>query len=206
MRRRGVFQRTVSGVLTLLMILAALGVPATAAGKETQLQLYRNHPGENLPFQAVNLLPGDSVSQTFRLQVSYSGSITVHFRADVRQGYEKLAEVLKCRVSLNDKEIYDGLMADMPESLSTTVKAPEKELEYRITAYLDTSVGNEYMSKELYADFRWWVEKQDQGSLTPPKTGDRFPLVSAALVMGCSGAALVFFWIRRKKGEADGST
>lgn len=203
MRKQRFCWRMISAALVLLLVLATLGTPAAAAEKETDLQLYRRHPEENQPFQAVNMFPGDSVSKTYRLQVFYTDSITVHFRADVRPGYEKLAEVLKCRVALDGREVYDGLMAQMPESIQSTMKTPEKEMEYQITAYLDTSVGNAYMAKELLADFRWWVEKQDQGGLTPPKTGDRFPLLPTALVMGCSGALLLFF-VRRKKEEPDG--
>ncbi len=194
----------ISAALVLLLALTNFGIFAAAAEKKTDLRLFRRHPEENQPFQAVNMFPGDSVSKTYRLRVYYSGSITVHFRADVRPGYEKLAEVLKCRVALNGREVYDGLMAQMPESIDSTMKTPETELEYQITAYLDTSVGNAYMAKELFADFRWWVEKQDQGGLTPPKTGDEFPLMPAALVMGCSGVLLLFFLPRRRKEEPDG--
>lgn len=204
MRKQRFCWRMISAALALLLVLATLGTPAAAAEKETDLQLYRRHPEENQPFQAANMFPGDSVTKTYRLQVFYTDSITVHFRADVRPGYEKLAEVLKCRVAVDGREVYDGLMAQMPESIHSTMKTPETEMEYEITAYLDTSVGNAYMAKELLADFRWWVEKQDQGGLTPPKTGDRFPLIPTALVMGCSGALLLLLLGRRKKEEPDG--
>lgn len=199
MREKIKFWRVTACFFALFLLLAAVIVPAAA--EDTELQLYRRHPEENEPFRSVNMFPGDEVSKTYRLTVSYTGSITVHFRANVRPGYEKLAQVLKCRVTAAGEEVYDGLMAGMPSSLPRTIKDPEKELTYEITAYLDTSVGNEYMGQELVADFRWWVEKQDQSSLTPPKTGDDFPLVPLALGMGVSAAVILILVIRLKKKE-----
>ena len=203
MRKQRNIWRAVSAVLAVLVLVSVWSLPAAATETKTDLQLYRRHAEENQPFQAANMLPGDSVTKTYRLQVSYKDSITVHFWAEVRPGYEKLAEVLRCRVTLNGAQIYDGLMASMPHGIAHTMKSPEKELEYQITAYLDTSVGNEYMAKELLADFRWWVDKQDEGGLEPPpKTGDEFPVVPTALMMGISAALIVFFLARTKKKEA----
>ena len=159
------------------------GAVASAEGGNVTLGLYRGHAEDTIPFQVVNMFPGDTESKQYHLEVSYKGSVTVHFRADVRAGYEKLAEVLKCKVSLNGVQLYDGLMRDMPESLSRALprsRGTTASLDYDITVYLDTSVGNEYMGKELYADFRWWVDENNSGSNDPskpggliaPKTGD----------------------------------
>ena len=142
-----------------------------AEGEEVTLKLYRNHVEDSTPFQVNNMFPGDAETKSYYLEVSYKGNLTVHFRADVRSGYEKLAEVLKCRVSLgNGTLLYDGLMKDMPDSIPYTLPYSSGTTEtviYDITAYLDTSVGNEYMAKELYADFRWWVN-EDGGSSDEP--------------------------------------
>ena len=40
------------------------------------------------------MFPGDAETKHFRVQVSYHDQVTVHFRATVRPGYEKLAEVM----------------------------------------------------------------------------------------------------------------
>ena len=45
----------------------------------------------------------------------------------------------------------------MPESLSCKLNKTQ-EVDYEITAWLDTSVGNEYQDQELIADFHWWLE------------------------------------------------
>ena len=167
-----------------------------AEGEEVTLKLYRNHADDSTPFHVSNMFPGDAETKSYYLEVSYKGNLTIHFRADVRNGYEKLAEVLNCRVSLRDgTQLYNGLMKDMPDSIQYTLPYSSGTTEtviYDITAYLDTSVGNEYMAKELYADFRWWVnedsggsdepddptdpsdpiEPSEPGELIPPQTGD----------------------------------
>ena len=110
------------------------------------------------------MFPGDSETKYFRVRVSYHDKITVHYKATVRLGYEKLAEVMKVRVNLlsTGETMYDGLMGDMSESLThklASQKSITDELDYEITVYLDTSVGNDYQNKDLIADFKWWVEE-----------------------------------------------
>lgn len=119
---------------------------------------------------------GDSVAKDFDVRVSHSNPVEVYFHADIRPGYEKLSEVMMLRIELPDYGVtlYDGLMRDMPSDVMHTIYS-EKHILYRMTAYLDTSVGNDYQFKELIADFRWWfVEYSDYLStnITAEKTMD----------------------------------
>lgn len=167
---------TLSATPMTVRTVSAKSVVDKAEGEEVTLKLYRNHADDSTPFQVNNMFPGDVEQKSYFLEVSYKGNLTVHFRADVRNGYEKLAEVLKYRVSLGDGTLlYDGLMKDMPSSIPYTLPYSSGTTEtvvYEITAYLDTSVGNEYMAKELYADFRWWVNEDGGGSDDPDNPSD----------------------------------
>ena len=130
------------------------------------LYLYDRNPGDNTPFNVTNMFPGDIETKYFLVRVVHKGDIILRFHAEARPGYEKLAEVLKCRVVLPESGdiLYDGLMRDMPESLNVDLQTDSEitsEAYYEITAYLETSVGNEYMQTELVADFTWWVEETD---------------------------------------------
>lgn len=142
--------------------------------KTTTLKIYRNHADDSTAFKVNNMFPGDVETKSYFLEVSYKGNVTIYFHADIAKEYEKLAEVLKCTVTVRDGQVlYDGLMKDMPQSLSYTLSNGDKVTEndiYDISVYLETSVGNEYMNKELCADFRWWVN--DDGALVTPSTGD----------------------------------
>lgn len=138
---------------------------------DVSLRIYRSHTEDGTPFRTGNLFPGDRETKTYSLEVSHSGSVTLHFRADVRNGYETLAEVLKCRVCVDGAPLYDGLLRDVSLSRALPdIGGATETLRYEITVYLDTDVGNEYMAKELYADFQWWVTESEQ--LIPPLTGD----------------------------------
>lgn len=150
------------------------------SAKETVISIYKNHAEDSEPFHLANMFPGDSETNVYLVEVSHKGTVTVRFHADIRAGYEKLAEVLKCKVVLRgeNKTLYDGLMRDMPESLNhriSSVFSKTTELTYDITVYLDTSVGNEYMNKELVADFRWWVEESGGDPTPPPGPDDTEP-------------------------------
>ena len=178
--------------------------------KAATIELYNKQPEENTAFAVGNMFPGDSETKYFRVRVSYHDKITVHYKATVRPGYEKLAEVLKVRVNLlsTGKTIYDGLMRDMPESLThklASKKSTTDELYYEITAYLDTSVGNDYQNKDLIADFKWWVE--ETGNLDDsPQTGDTSNILLWAVLAACSGSMMILLLVvrRRKEENANG--
>lgn len=199
-------------------------------GENVTLKIYRDHAEDSTPFQVKNMFPGDSETNSYYLEASYKGSVTVHFHAEICSGYEKLAEVLKCRVSVDGETLlYDGLMRDMPQSISYALPGSSGTTEtfvYNITVYLDTSVGNEYMEKELYADFQWWVNEDssdtptaptdpiaptwpnDPGELIPPKTGDNMHLCIWFLIAMASillNIVLLCMELRRKdeKQEED---
>ena len=173
--------------------------------KAATIELYNKQPEENTPFQVGNMFPGDSETKYFRVQVSYHDKITVHYKATVSPGYEKLAEVLKVRVNLlsTGETMYDGLMRDMPESLAhklASKKSTTDELYYEITAYLDTSVGNDYQNKDLIADFKWWVE--ETGNLDDsPKTGDTSNILLWAVLAACSGSMMILLLVVRRRKE-----
>ena len=173
--------------------------------KAATIELYNQQPEENTPFQVGNMFPGDVETKYFLVRVSYHDKITVHYKATVRPGYEKLAEVLKVRVKLlsTGETMYDGLMRDMPESLThklASKKSTTDELYYEITAYLDTSVGNDYQNKVLIADFKWWVE--ETGNLDDsPKTGDTSNILLWAVLAAGSLSMIIILHITRRRKE-----
>lgn len=180
------------------------------AKKAATVELYNKQPEENTAFTVGNMFPGDSETKYFRVRVSFHDTITVHYKATVRPGYEKLAEVLKVRVKLltTGETLYDGGIAAMPESLThklASKKSTTDELYYEITAYLDTSVGNDYQNKDLLADFKWWVE--ETGNLdNSPQTGDASNILLWALLAAGSLSVMLLLLVvlRRKEENANG--
>lgn len=193
---------------------ASESVPETAVSETTSVSsskarailLHNRKPEDNTPFQVTNMFPGDRETKYYCVKVSYKSDIVVRYHADIRPGYEKLAEVLKVKIRLldTDEVLYDGLMRDMPKSLNHALYTGEKtqsELYYEITAYLDTSVGNEYQDKELLADFRWWVEETD--NLDIPQTGDTSNIYLWICLGSVSLLLLLILIAKRRKEEAD---
>lgn len=183
----------------------AVSLSASGQARRVTLSLYRKQPEDNTPFNVVNMLPGDAVTQNYNVRVSHSGDVTVRFRAIIRPGYEKLAEVLMLRVKLlnTGETLYDGLMRDMPRSVNhklTASGSTTSDLEYELTAYLDTSVGNDYQNKTLSADFHWWVEGKEQSHLDSPKTGDDSRIVIFAVAAVAASIAVIILpvWRRRE--------
>lgn len=185
--------------------IAAIDTNTDSQTLATSIALYNNQPQDNTAFAIDNMFPGDNDTKYYGVQVSYHDAVTVHFGADVRMGYEKLAEVMKVKVKLlnNDEVMYDGLMKDMPDSVThklTSAESTTDELYYEITAYLDTSVGNEYQNQDLVADFNWWVE--ETGNLDKaPQTGDTLNLVLWIVVLTTSAALCLVLLVFRKKKE-----
>lgn len=105
---------------------AGAPVPTAARTGKVTIRLYDRSPEYNREFSVTNMFPGDAETQNDCVQVDHKGDVTVHFRAEVRPGYEKLAEVLKLRVSVGGSVVYDGLMAEMPAAVDTPLPAGQR--------------------------------------------------------------------------------
>ncbi len=157
--------------VTVLMLVAGAATPVFAAGPDVSLK--QNDTSTNVPFYVTNMFPGDSVSKEFSIQVpNHNEPLQVFFHADIRLGYEKLAEVLKCRIELVDGNalLYEGLMRDMPNSVTVEMQPGVNRIDFRITAFLTTDVGNPYQNQTLIADFRWWY-LEPSVPITPVEPG-----------------------------------
>lgn len=176
------------------------GVSSASQKNAQNISLYHRHTGDGVPFSVGNMFPGDAETQYYCIHVSHKSAVTLRFRASVQSGYDKLAEVLRVRVTLPDSGVvlYDGLMRDMPESVNVAMAAGTNEVYYQITAYLDTSVGNSYMDLPLKADFNWWVEESD-GETLAPRTADTAHIVLAVAAGVTACVVIVAVQVRRKK-------
>ncbi len=156
----------------ILMLQLVFGIMPAYAAEET---ITLNGPDESTrkDFTVRDMMPGDAVQKDYVLHISHKKSIDIMFRAEVLAGHEKLAEVLKLKVSVQGQAepLYDGLMKDMPVC-TYTLPASQKSATYRLTAYLDTTVGNKnaidtdgrrYQNQELKADFSWWYMPESGG-------------------------------------------
>lgn len=168
-------------------------------GEGVVLQLYAQNESASASFNASNLFPGDRVNKSYNIKVSHREDIEIFFTSDIKQGSEKLAEVLKITVKIDGEVMYDALIKDMP-TLEYLMPKDESETVFDVEVYLDNSVGNEYMNRALSADFKWWVEDEEALS---PKTGDSSNVlcyIAGIIVL----SVVVILLIKRKKEECNG--
>ncbi len=167
------------------------------------LSLHRFSPEEKEKFTAQNMLPGDCVSKEYEIAVSFKDCIDLCFYAPIKEDVLSVSDVLKCSVAIKDSGqiLYDGLLKDMPSCLTYRLYSKEKatkNVTYLISVYLDTSVGNEYMSGKLTADFNWWAENRE--NLISPETGFYgFIPVLYALIALTSFLVIIITVIKRKR-------
>ena len=166
------FVSVVAYLLCIMMFVFGISAKAYATEQAVYLSLESKNPTANVPFRMTNMFPGDSVTQYYILNVSYTGNITVNFQVSAENGEEKLLESLKIiiRQVETGQVLYEGMMADMPvlgQKLSTDSKSLTEELTYEITVGLSTSVGNEYQNEKLILNLSWWAEGD-----VPPESGN----------------------------------
>lgn len=130
-----------------------------------------NYASDPMVFE--NMFPGDRVSKTYKVLVHRQNPVSLWFRVDVHDNpaYDKLAEVLMLKLTVNSQEVYDGLLKDfnghnvgLPSFYEDGIV---QGMEYQIEVYLDTSVGNEYMQKTLKCDYSWTIY-EDMPDPVPP--------------------------------------
>ncbi len=144
---------------------------ASGQGQSGTVSLYRGNAMDGERFAVDGMLPGDSFSYTYDVDVSFRNSVMMSMKINVRDGYEKLAEVLKFKVEnlTDDATLYDGTAKDLPAKWDKVLSTAAAEGEtvrttYAITAYLDKSVGNDYQNLSLVADFTWEVADYEPGN------------------------------------------
>lgn len=186
---------------------------STGTDKPTQakaLELYAGKPGDNQKFEIRNMFPGDTETKYFCIRAYHNKDIELFFKADITGQTKALGEVLHIKVThletgkvLCDAPFNEINGAEFSELLK--VNGTQATIAYyQIDVSLDTSVGNEYQTAQLRADFSWYVK--DTGDLTPPpQTGDSMNIALWIVLAGSSLLLVMLLWNhRRKEGEPHG--
>ncbi len=200
--------------LPVFMILCIIGfavqmssVSVRAAQADTVLELYKGKADVNEKFQAQNMLPGDELTKVYAVKVNHKADLTLFFNTEITEQTQSLGDALNIKVTRLGTEknevLYDGSFSEMQgkEFSQKLTKNDQGEtvVYYEITVSADTSMGNEYQGAKLLADFNWYTP--DDGSLTPPQTGED-PLTWVWVALGVSAVAIVVFLVVKvRKGE-----
>ena len=152
-----VILRRIICILCVLLVLSGAGLVVVSAapgsGDSPTLELYKRHASDNEAFDVSNMVPGDKVTK-------------------VTEQTKKLGDVLQVSVTDEDsgETICRGTFAELDGvEFSQAIAGStggSTDVTYRIDAWLDTSVGNEYQQALLKADLYWYVK--DDGGHTEP--------------------------------------
>ncbi len=187
------------------LYITAQAINASGENGETAeiLELYQGKPSDNQKFEALNMLPGDSVTQYFCIKAYHNADITLYFNAEVTEETKSLSNVLHIKVTHveSGNVLCDASFSEIDgEAFSLLLTANEQGesiANYQIDVSLDTSVGNEYQAASLKADLNWYVE--DDGGLTPPVTGENISLIIWIAVAFISLALILLLILKRRK-------
>ena len=168
------------------------------------IELYKDNNVYNNKFNVTNMFPGDYETKYYCVNVSYKDIITLKYSVDIKSDYKEIEDVFNLKIRLiNDDEIlYSGAIKNITENVDYTVSSNESVSEdfcYEITAYLDTSVGNEYQNKEVIIDFKWEIENENLEYETNPDTGDNIVFWFGFAIVSVIGLLILLLVLRKER-------
>ena len=116
-------------------------------------------PNKSNFLQKENMMPGDTVKGEILLKNNYDYPYDIYIRAEDREKKSDVSflDKLKLKISLNDKELYNGSLdggEEMSEYIFLGTINPGKSVVLKAVVTLDgKTVGNEY--KNNYASVDW---------------------------------------------------
>ncbi len=125
------------------------------------ISLAEKNEGGDVRFQVSNMFPGDSASKHIYIGVKDKGVRAISFSATVTSQINRFSEAMGFAVEVNDVPLYDGKLSELPQFLRVEFGENPGKLDYKITFYLDTSVGNEVQGASMSLDFDWWIAPGD---------------------------------------------
>ena len=171
-----------------------------------KMEFFAGHTSDNEPFEAVNMLPGDTQTQYFCINVYNKKQVTLFFNTVITEQTKNLADVLTLTVTDADtgEIIASGPFAQIAgQDFSQQIPVSDSGVTtkyYKIEASLDTSVGNEYQAASLHADFNWGINDLDDGLVTPPDTADT-AILAVTILAAVALAVLIITVMIRKRGD-----
>lgn len=195
--------------LALLLAAALLCGSALAAASVTYeggAEKFVFLPGSSLSASDLfegfkDVLPGDVLTQTIRVQNDSAGSVRIYMRADpVSAADADFLNQLHLSVTAGEKEIFDAQAGEQGGLANNTLLGTFKKsggTDLTVTLEVPAELGNEYMDR--LGTVPWTFLAEEVTADDTPETGDWFRpavwIAAAAVLAGC----IVLLLIRRRK-------
>lgn len=165
--------KIVIGVLSVLLILSlfllAFSVVNLFKHKIAEESVKNNSIGaveKEWKMEVSNMLPGDSNTKYYEVELKQEENIILCFRADVTNSTNQLEKALFIKVENRESSrvVCDGRLDTIAGQLfeDEILKENNKEQKqiYKITVSMDTSAGNEYSKSSLMMNFQWFLRDE----------------------------------------------
>ena len=148
-----------------------------------------------------DVLPGDVLTQTIRVQNDSASSVRIYMRADpVSAADADFLNQLHLSVTAGEKEIFDAQAGEQGGLANNTLLGTFKKsggTDLTVTLEVPAELGNEYMDR--LGTVPWTFLAEEVTADDTPETGDWFRpavwIAAAAVLAGC----IVLLLIRRRK-------
>ena len=197
MKQRSV--RILGVLLSIVLLICLAGPGRVMAAQDTEsLTLSDSQPEENQSFQLANMVPGQSETKIFRVEIIHTKEKTVSFRAGVSEGSKKLAEALAVTVKRMDTRevLYDGTLSEMSWVDWTVVEESVLTLEemvYEVTFTLPDTATLDCQGEKVTVRLDWQMEQVGGGNAF----WLWFCIIGGVIALGALAAA--FILIRKSK-------
>ena len=197
MKQRSI--RILGALLSLVLLICMAGPCQVLAAQENEsLTLSDGKPEENQTFQVSNMVPGQSETKLYRVEIIHTKEKFVSFRASVSEGSKKLAEALTVTVKRMDTKdvLYDGALSEMSwvdwEVAEESVLTLE-EMVYEVTVSLPSTATIDCQDERVTVRLDWQMEQAGGGSAF----WLWFCIIGGVLALGA--LAVAFVLIRKSK-------
>lgn len=199
-------KRSICLALLMAVLLCGSALAAASVSYEGGAEKFVFLPGSSLSASDLfegfkDVLPGDVLTQTIRVQNDSASSVRIYMRADpVSAADADFLNQLHLSVTAGEKEIFDAQAGEQGGLANNTLLGTFKKsggTDLTVTLEVPAELGNEYMDRLGTVPWTFLVEEVTADDT--PETGDWFRpavwIAAAAVLAGC----IVLLLIRRRK-------
>lgn len=199
-------KRSICLALLMAVLLCGSALAAASVSYEGGAEKFVFLPGSSLSASDLfegfkDVLPGDVLTQTIRVQNDSASSVRIYMRADpVSAADADFLNQLHLSVTAGEKEIFDAQAGEQGGLANNTLLGTFKKsggTDLTVTLEVPAELGNEYMDR--LGTVPWTFLAEEVTADDTPETGDWFRpavwIAAAAVLAGC----IVLLLIRRRK-------
>lgn len=152
--------------------------------------LAAENDSKHLVLEETDLVPGDTLTQSFKVYTSFFSSVTLHMGLEVKNVDEDLAEQLIFRIRQEGAEdvVYEAPASQLAKKKASVrvanIFGASEERTYCVEIYVPQELGNAYQGTAFSADFTWRVEEN----------ADVIILAIGLVLAALAALAIIFGW------------